>query len=300
MMSQLSVGVVIPTYNSAAAVTAAIESALSQEPAPAQVVVVDDGSTDGTADALRKYAGRIAYVRQANRGPAAARNVGLARLATNTVVFLDADDLLLAGALAHRAALLAHSVVWAHTDGWIEDATGARRLFSAVYPPADGTREGRIFGTLLRRNFITTDSVIARREVVSGLGGFDETIRGTEDWELWLRLAVRYPLAYSHEPTFLYRARPRTLSGDRARMDRMRYLTLVMAHRLFPADVRHAGVPARRSVADAYNGLGYALACEGRWRDAAPYFAASLRLWPLQGRTWLRLLRGGGAARSGP
>jgi hypothetical protein len=107
-------------------------------------------------------------------------------------------------------------------------------------------------------------------------------------------------VAYSAEPTFVYRARPRTLSSDRGRMDRMRYLTLVTAHRLVPAAVRDAGGPARRSVADAYNGLGDALAAEGRWREATGYFAASLRLWPLQCSAWLRLLRGRAAARSGP
>ena len=297
----LSVGVVIPTYNSAATVTAAIESALAQEPAPAHVVVVDDGSTDETAEALRAFAGRITCVTQTNRGPAAARNVGLTRLGTDAVVFLDADDLLLPGALACRARLLAGAdAVWGHTDGWLEDPTLARRRFSALYPPVDGRAEGRIFTGLLCRNFITADAVIARRDVVGGLGGFDETIRGTEDWELWLRLAVRHEVAYSVEPTFVYRARPRTLSSDRARMDRMRYLTLVTAHRLFPAAVREAGVPARRSVADAYNGLGHALAAEGRWREAAGYFAASLRLWPLQRGAWLRWLRGRAAAPSGP
>jgi len=296
----LSVGIVIPTYNSVATVTAAIESALAQDPAPAQVVVVDDGSTDDTADALRRFAGRVEYVKQANRGPAAARNVGLARLATDTVVFLDADDLLLSDALACRGQLLTRAdAVWAHTDGWLEAEPGVRRPFSTLYRPVDGRVEGWIFTGLLRRNFITTDAVIARRDVVSGLGGFDETIRGTEDWELWLRLAVRHPVAYSSKPTFVYRARPRTLSADRARMDRMRHLTLVTAHRLFPADVRDAGVPARRSVADAYNGLGRALAGEGQWREATAYFAASLRLWPLQGGAWLRWLRGRAAAVSG-
>src|SRR5213079_2156038 len=111
--------------------------------------------TDETAEALRAFAGRITCVTQTNRGPAAARNVGLTRLGTDAVVFLDADDLLLPGALACRARLLA---------------------------------------------------------------GVDAAIRGTEDWELWLRLAVRHEVAYSVEPTFVYRARPRTLSSDRARM----------------------------------------------------------------------------------
>jgi len=288
----LSVGIVIPTYNSVATVTAAIESALAQEPTPAQVVVVDDGSTDGTAAALRKYAGRIEYVRQENRGVSAARNSGLARLATDAVVFLDADDLLLPGALARRGGLLAGAdAVWAHTDGWHEDESGARRRFSAVHTPVGGRVEGWIFAGLLRRNCITADAVIARLALVRELGGFDETIQGTEDWDLWLRLGARHPVRHSPQPTFVYRRGTNTLSGNRPRMDRMRYLTLVKAQRLFPAEVRAAGAAARRSVADAHNAFAYALAEERRWREAAPYLATSLRLWPLQRRAWLLFLR---------
>ncbi len=288
----LTIGVVIPTYNSAATVTAAVESVLAQEPAARQVVVVDDGSTDDTPGALRKYAERIEYVRQENRGVSAARNAGLGRLVTDAVVFLDADDLLLPGALACRGELLASpDAVWAHTDGWLEDASGARRRFSAAYPPVGGRVEGRIFAGLLRKNFITADAAVVRLAIVRELGGFDETIRGTEDWDLWLRLGARHTVRWSPQPTFVYHRGANTLSGDRARMDRMRFQTLVKAQRLFPAEVRAAGPAARRSVADAHNAFALALAAEGRRREAAPYLAASLRLWPLQRRAWLLFLQ---------
>ncbi len=288
----LSVGVVIPTYDSAATVPTAIASALAQEPAPAQVVVVDDGSTDATPAAMRPYAERIEYLRQPNRGPSAARNAGLERLDTDAVVFLDADDLLLPGALACRLELLAFpDAAWAHTDGWLEDESGARRRFSAVHPPVGGRGEGRVFAQLLRKNFITTDAVVARRALVRELGGFDETIRGTEDWDLWLRLAARHPVRWSPQPTFVYRRGTNTVSGNRSRMDRMRSQTLVNAERLFPAAVRAAGAAARRSVADAHNAFAQELAGQGRWHEAAPYLATSLRLWPLQRRAWRLFLR---------
>lgn len=295
----LSVGVVIPTYNSAASVASAVASVLGQEPAAARVVVVDDGSTDATDSVLAGYASRIDYVRQPNRGPSAARNAGLARLATDAVVFLDADDLLLPGALRSRCELLAsRDAVWAHTDGWLEEVTGGRRRFSEIYPPVGGASEGWIFAGLLMRNFITMDGVIARRAVVMEVGGFDEAIRGTEDWDLWLRLAVRHPVLHSPQTTFVYRLGTNTLSGDRARMDRMRHRTLVKAHRLFPAEVRAAGPAARRSVADAYNGLASAFAAEGRWTEVRSHLAASLRLWPLQRRAWMFFLRSRAAARA--
>lgn len=288
-----SVGVIIPTYNAAGLVGEAVASVLAQDPPADQLVVVDDGSTDETASVLQRYAGRLEYVRQPNRGPAAARNTGLTRLETDTVVFLDADDLLLPGALEGRRGLLAQGdAMWAHTEGLLQDGSGRRRLFSETTATAAGLRrEGWIFPDLLRRNFITMDAVIVRRDALRTVGGFDETIRGTEDWDLWLRLAVRYPVRYSPEPTFLYRLGTDTVSSDREGMDRARYQTLVKIGRLFPREVASAGPAARRSVADAYNGLGYLLAAERRWREARPYLRASVALWPWQRRAWWRLLR---------
>lgn len=287
-----SVGVVIPTYNSAPLVPEAVESALAQEPSPHQVVVVDDGSTDDTASVLRRYVDRVEYIRQPNRGPSAARNAGLGRLRTDTVVFLDADDLLLAGALACRLALLEDGGgAWGHTEGLVQDPSGARRPLSKVIRVPPGGVEGRIFGRLLCRNFITVNAVIIRREALREVGGFDEAIRGTEDWDLWLRLALRYPIRHSPEPTFVYRRMPHTLSADRPAMDRARYQTLVKIHRLFPQEVAAAGSAARRSVADAHNCFGYALVGETRWHDARPYLWTSVRLWPWQRRAWGLLLR---------
>jgi GT2 family glycosyltransferase len=207
------------------------------------------------------------------------------------VVFLDADDLLLPGALARRSALLGETdAAWAHTEGYVEHA-GTRRLFSDHRPPSRGKLDGDLFADLLLRNFITTDAVIARRSVVQALGGFDEEIRGTEDWDLWLRLAARHPVRYSPEPTFVYRRGTNTLSSDRRAMDRMRWLTLVKAHRRVPAKVRAAGTAGRRSVADAENGLAYLAAREGRWREASAGLFRSVRLAPRQGRAWAVLLR---------
>lgn len=290
--ARLSVGVVIPTWNSAGVVTEAVESVLSQKPPPDQVVVVDDGSTDNTASVLRKYLGRVEYVRQSNRGPSAARNVGLTRLMTDAVIFLDADDLLLPGAVACRLALLARdNTTWAHTEGLMQYLSAGRRPFSKTHPHRSGRVEGWIFPDLLCRNFITMDAVVVRREAIHEVGCFDETIRGVEDWDLWLRLAIQYPIRYSSQQTFVYRQGTNTISMDRRAMDWMRCQTLVKMRRLFPVEVTAASRAARRSVADAHNGFGYALARGRRWREAKPYLWTSARLWPWQRQAWWLLLR---------
>lgn len=285
-------GVVIPAYNSARVLAEAIESVLSQEPPTDRLIVVDDGSTDDTPPVLEKHRGHLEYVRQPNRGPSAARNRGWARLTTDAVIFLDADDLLLPGGLAARLALLrGEGTAWAHTEGYLQGPGEDRRLFSATYPPEGGRPAGWIFSALLCRNFITTSAAIVRRQALERVGGFDESIRGMEDWDLWLRLAVRYPAGYGLEPTFVQRRGPGTLSSDRQAMTRLRYHILVKIRRLFPREVAAAGWPARRSVADAHNQFGYALAAAGRWPEARPFLGASVRLWRWQRRAWWLLFR---------
>lgn len=291
-MKTLSLGVVIPTYNGARVIAEALESALRQEGPPDQVIVVDDGSTDETAQVVRQFGDRVEYVLQPNRGPSAARNRGWGRLRTEAVAFLDADDLFLPGSLATRRALLAQGdTVWASTDGFLQDGTGRRWPFSETYPPGARRAEGWILPDLLCRNFICTSGVIVWRDALSAAGGFDESMRWMEDWDLWLRLAARYPTHRSPEPTFVQRLAPDTLSSNREAMIRMRYRALVKMWRLFPREVAAAGAAARRSVADAHNWFGYHLASEGRWNEARPFLRTSIRLCPPQRRAWWLLLR---------
>ena len=149
-MKTLSIGVVIPAYNAAHVIAEALESALGQKVPPDQVIVVDDGSTDETAQVVRQFGDRVEYVLQPNRGPSAARNCGWGRLETESVVFLDADDLFLPGALAARRALLAQKdTVWASTDGFLQDGAGRRWPFSETYPPGARRAEGWILPDLL-------------------------------------------------------------------------------------------------------------------------------------------------------
>jgi glycosyltransferase involved in cell wall biosynthesis len=97
-----SISVVIPTYNSAAFVVSAVESVLRQEHEPAEIIVIDDGSTDDTAQALAPYRQSIRYITQPNSGPAAARNRGVGAARSDWIAFLDADDVWLPGKLRRQ------------------------------------------------------------------------------------------------------------------------------------------------------------------------------------------------------
>jgi GT2 family glycosyltransferase len=198
-VSEPSVSVVIPTYQRCDLVPLAVTSALEQTSAPSEVIVIDDGSTDGTEDALAPIADRIIYRRQPNRGASAARNAGL-QLATGSIVaFLDADDrwfphhlaVLTAAIERNPAASLACSgPVHPHLRR-ARHVTGSE-IVDALYALLPG------FGLLT-----TPSRVVVRREALEEVNGFDEELIVAEDSDLWVRLAIRAPFVLSPEVTIV-------------------------------------------------------------------------------------------------
>lgn len=177
---------VVAAYNAQATVEAAIESVLNQ--GVTRAVVVDDGSTDGTADAVRRYGGDVRLIQQANGGPGAARNRGVAESDTEWIAFLDADDRWLPG----------------HLEQWVqarqEHPDAAVFYSGAILTDSEGRIVGRQAGhrivrdpffDLLESNWVLTHGIFFRRSDFLDLGGFDVSHRHAEDWDLWIRLAAR-------------------------------------------------------------------------------------------------------------
>lgn len=177
--------VIIPAYNAEAFIEQAVRSARAQCPEhPVRVIVVDDGSKDGTAARVEAIAG-AELVRQANAGVSAARNAGLALAESEFVVFLDADDELLEGALAaHAEVFKAHSgAVMVYGSNHVIDENG-KRLGSNTPTPF----ETRDFMRVACHVTPCPSQVMLRREAVISAGGFDRALKGAEDADLWLRL----------------------------------------------------------------------------------------------------------------
>jgi hypothetical protein len=184
----LRIGVVTPAFNAATCLGAAIRSVLAQGHADWRMVVVDDGSADGTAAAAAEFSDpRLWLIRQANAGVSAARNRGVGTLAADAYLFLDADDRLAADALAMLAAALER-----HSEAVA--AVGSYR-FIAGTGPAWRTRPplgGDLLQALLLRNrFVNGGHVLVRAEAVLAAGGFDTGLRYGEDWEFWVRIALQ-------------------------------------------------------------------------------------------------------------
>jgi glycosyltransferase involved in cell wall biosynthesis len=161
-----AVSVVIPCYNASGFIGAALDSILGQSQPPEQVIVVDDGSSDGSAEVVGRYAALVSYLRQDNQGISAARNRGIAHADRDLIAFLDADDLWPPDSLALRCAALANDHNLSCVFGQIEQF--AERDFAL---PA--ARPGRLVGAML-----------ARRAVFDRIGVFDPGLRigETLDW----------------------------------------------------------------------------------------------------------------------
>jgi GT2 family glycosyltransferase len=197
------ISVVIPTYNRARLLPRAIESA-QQAGADLEVIVVDDCSTDDTRDVCARIAG-IHYVRlKTNGGLANARNVGIAESSCEFVAFLDDDDLRLPGSLDKQLqALTANDqIAFCYGQALIGDAR--RQLPTGeIYPLR--CPQGDIFWDLLEDNFIPMPSVLARKSSLVDEGGFNTALKLIEDWDMWLRLSERFPVAAVEEPVAIHR-----------------------------------------------------------------------------------------------
>jgi glycosyltransferase involved in cell wall biosynthesis len=237
------VSIIIAAFNCEATVEATIQSCLAQTLPSVEVVVVDDGSTDGTAAKLQSFGNRISVVSQANRGLAAARNVGLATARGRFIAWMDADDLCAPERLAAQSHVLeanpdavlvssdfsAFAVDADYSRSYIGTYYGAvgRSGVDEIYPqPAQGVpsgekgslvsvRLGSAYPRILFGNFVHPPTVMVRREAIEYAGIFDEELRYASDYELIIRLSKLGKFAYIDTPLLRYRISDGQMSGAR-------------------------------------------------------------------------------------
>jgi glycosyltransferase involved in cell wall biosynthesis len=212
----VTVGIVVTTYNHAHFLGEALASVVTQTRPADEVVVVDDGSTDDPGDVVARFAG-VRLIRQPNRGLAAARNAGLTALATQYVVFLDADDRLEPDAIEAGLACFERAPESGFVYGGHQfiDRDG-KKTGERFEPPGDSG-----YLSLLRRNFVAMHAtVMYRRDLLAGLGGFDERLPRCEDYDVYLKVAREYPIAGYPDLVASYRLHGDNMSADHAGMMR--------------------------------------------------------------------------------
>ncbi len=225
------ISVIIPTHNRAAFLLEAIDSVLSQDyfaldphPQEMEVLVVDDGSDDETADLLAEDGRGIVHIRQPHRGVSAARNAGLERSRGEFIAFLDSDDLWLKPKLRAQLSYFEsfpRAAVCCTEEIWIRNG---RR----VNPRLKHRKEsGWIFHRVLPLCLLSLSSAMFRRKVFDELGGFDEGLPACEDYDFGLRLALRYPIRFLPTPLIVKRGGHADQLSRRWGLDRYRIRALL-------------------------------------------------------------------------
>jgi glycosyltransferase involved in cell wall biosynthesis len=208
-----SVSVVIPSYNSSRYLAEAIDSVLAQTYQDFEIIVIDDGSTDSTAELVAGYGDRVRYYQQHQRGPAAARNLGIRSARGRYVAFQDADDLWMPDKLAKQMALLERRpelamVFCGHTAFDVEGpVTWCRGLEKRRW-----LMKGDVVQNIFLNSEIGTPTVMVRRDVFDSVGGFDEDLQIGEDDNLWMRIASAYPVELLDEPMAAVRVHSKGIS----------------------------------------------------------------------------------------
>ncbi len=187
----IQVSVVIPAYNRREKLGKAIESVRAQAGCAFEIIVVDDGSADGTAEMIAGSFPEVRYFYQANQGPAAARNHGIKKARGEWLSFLDSDDEWLKGKLAAQLEFAQnHPEFLIHQTGeiWIRDG---RRVNPMKKHQKYG---GFIFEKCLALCIVSPSAVMIHKRVFEAAGLFDETFPACEDYDLWLRIASKFPV----------------------------------------------------------------------------------------------------------
>lgn len=201
-INTFDVSVIIPTYNRAVMLCNAIESVLQQTLLPKEIIIVDDGSTDNTSLEIQKFASSIKYFRKEHKGVSAARNFGIINSSGKFIAFLDSDDLWLPEKLANQVEILNNFKEFpiTYTDEiWLRN--GKRVNAGLRHKKVSGW----IFEPSLHLCLVSPSSVLIRRELFNQIGYFDETLTVCEDYDLWLRIAHRYPFHLLNKPLIIKR-----------------------------------------------------------------------------------------------
>ena len=195
-----TISIILPTYNRAHLISRAIESVLRQSYTDFELIIIDDASDDNTEEVVRSFQdSRIEYVRlDENKGSPAARNTGIKMARGEYIAFQDSDDEWLPAKLAIQVGIMreAPACVGVVYTGFLRVDRGKEEY---IHYRRVARRSGNIHEELLRRNFVTTASILARRESLVRTGLFDENLPRLQDWELVIRLSKDYEFIYIDE-----------------------------------------------------------------------------------------------------
>lgn len=281
-MGEGLISVVIPTCNYGRFVPGAVESVLGQTYPHREVIVVDDGSTDDTRERLARFQGRIQYILQENKGPSVARNTGIQAARGDYIAFLDSDDLWHPEKLAIqiRQFELSPELKLLATDHRVFDGSEVGRIDWAEVNCADGIRTRPVtFDELVVGARFGPSGVLARRACFDEVGLFDDGLRGTEDLDMWIRIAQRFPVAKLELPLWLYRVHGTNAHCATARMER-NILKLIEQVFYGPAALSHSARLRRKALANVAINVAFGYRDHHSYVKALTRIGRSFLMWP--------------------
>jgi glycosyltransferase involved in cell wall biosynthesis len=299
-----SLSVIIPCYNAERYIAATIDSVLAQGHADLEIIVVDDGSKDGSVALVRNRFPAVRVVEQANQGVAAARNNGIALARGHWIAFVDADDIWLPGKLQAQFDGLAAAPtcrmsytawkVW-HCD---DPAPSAAYLAELDATAGDQARwagaSGWIYPQLLLDCVVWTSTVLVERALLAETGGFDPALRVGEDYDLWLRASRLTPIVRVARPFALYRMHPGSITRS---MPTDNYRATVINRALAqwgldsPDGARADPVAIRHMLAKSWSDFGSAHLSAGNLRMARRSVWQALRTHAAHVPAWKVLVK---------
>jgi glycosyltransferase involved in cell wall biosynthesis len=220
-LTRSEVAVIVPCYNVERYLKRALDSAYAQTYADLHVYAVDDSSTDGTMQVLESNAHRCSFTSQPHAGPAAARNRAIQMSDSPFVAFLDADDEWLPTKLERQMALLKQDSTLGLicSSCAVAEPNGEKQ---SAFTLGDMPISGRLFQDLVRNCFVFTPTVVARRCCLEDVGLFDESLPVCEDFNLWLRVAARWRIAFLPEVLAITHKRSGSLSASISAQKRLK------------------------------------------------------------------------------
>jgi len=206
-VGDLRVSVLVPTFNRANYIAECLDSLLSQTMPALEIIVIDDGSEDGTAKLLKSYGNRIRYIRKDNGGKPTAVNLGLSLAQGDLIWIFDDDDVALPGAIAQHVQALqtrpdAGFVYSPHFYG--HDGANGKIVRGKLHQLPPHNAES-FFYDLMKGCFYHLATALVRAEAYRTVGDFDTGLLSSEDYDMQLRLANAFPAAYCPEPSFIFR-----------------------------------------------------------------------------------------------
>ncbi|MDZ4344852.1 MAG: glycosyltransferase [Candidatus Binatia bacterium] len=279
-----SVSVVIATYNRADLLAETIESVLNQRFQDFELIVVDDGSTDGTREALGAYGARLRYFYQENRGPSTARNLGVSNARGAWIAIQDSDDLVTP---EHLETLVGYA--HEHSDCAMVFANGsylggAEHNRETIIPAGKSRRlaeQGVGLADLFERSIVRLQAALISKPCYDAVGGHDESLRICMDLDLSFRLFMKYPLAYLDRVVFLYRKH----QGNTGRNEELRLVENIRVIDKLVAEFPEVRKMLGQTTIDHRVAYRYYRLAKGRWTrhqcdDARSALRAAIALRP--------------------